>query len=88
MKDLWSFCYHRGPAFKTAIVRASSEEKAWLVARTWCQSQGHRPPANVTPFIVADESILAGVVTSEMLPDLPDPVAATTGTPDFGKGRK
>ena len=58
LENLWSFNYHRGPAFKTAIVRARGEVMALAVASAWCLKNGLRAPSGVLPMVVADESIL------------------------------
>ena len=70
----------------------SSEERAYLVAQTWCGQNGLRGPTNLKPMVVADESILA--VPSSINNDplgmarlqaIPDAMNATTATQEFSK---
>lgn len=57
-ENLWSFNYRKGPVLVPGIVRARDEATAFLVATAWCERNGCRPCARVTPMILADESIL------------------------------
>ena len=76
--QLWQFNYKKGPAPMTSIVRASSEERAYLVAQRWCEKQGYRAPAAVRPMIVADESTLLETAPPAVRSGVTDPIGATT----------
>ncbi len=79
LDNLWTFNYRKGQVLTQGIVRASSEGLAFLVASAWCERNGSRPAARVTPMILADERILKlGPLAAEDQP-VPDAVSATTG---------
>ena len=69
LDNLWSFNFHKGKAFKTAIVRAKDERTAIQVAAEWCRQNGYRAPAGILPMVVADEGILPPGVGEVTVPE-------------------
>jgi hypothetical protein len=63
-KQIWQFHYHRGREMKTGLVRASTAERGYRTAVIVCERAGYRPPAQVFPFIMGDDSILDEIDTA------------------------
>jgi hypothetical protein len=63
---IWSFMYHKGPAHYFGHVETDGDAMdetaqgiALEIATRWCETERARPPAQVKPFILATEAILA-----------------------------
>ena len=68
LDNLWSFNFHKGKAFKTAIVRAKDERTAIQVAAEWCRQNGYRAPAGILPMVVADGMMNSRTAAINSLP--------------------
>ena len=55
---LWQFNYHKGQGFNTAVLRESTEARAFEKAVLWCEKNGYRSPSSVRPWLVAEEIVL------------------------------
>ena len=79
---LWQFMYHRGPAPLNGVIETEGNDEgtAMRVAIAWCSRNGMRSPAGIRPMILADEAILKLPELGPEPEELPDAVAATTGS--------
>lgn len=64
--NLWFMHYREKGIQKQDVIQGKTRERAETVGKTWCGLEPGRHFIRVTPFILADESILKGATVSDL----------------------